>query len=791
MQTSKKVSPAAIAPPLIGTSHTTPASKNSFGKSLVTMGGSVEEAQKLLCAHIRDVPQIMVDKFLTHFMPPPPVDVCALVDKLSQKTRVKQRGKPFTQLPPLSLVHGAECWEAYRTEPVLRAKLSASVRPRDRAEKAIYSDLENIQAQIVACWREINNALVPTNDLKSNGTKRLPGVMYTSAEPDGIRVLVNQQPSWDSAAVTEEYELSDSDSLHNFQKIVWNMFQSFRSDARRRFVLGVTFGNTTVQLWHMNREVTVVSQPFDMNKGYRIFADVYARLAFATLSHLGYDHTIIKENRKQRDGNPSYRILIGADAYITTENLANYAVQIGSGPCTRVFRAHKANESPEQDIYAVKDTWVDVGRDLEVDIYNGIMHAIDDFEWDKKCSPPPKHVKELDEEEEYWERADPADPRYGEPGLDRKSFFIPIIAGTRVRTEDGSEDNTYNIISKGFQIPDDCATLRIICDKPASAPDVKRGRTATHVWTMSQHTGTVEAEQETAEPRAQKGCFKRKIGARVHHRTVMQCGTPMDRIKSVSLAFKILSDASYALFILHQLRLCHCDMSPYNILDHNGQGVLADFEYTKHSSSKVLQTWRTGTANFMAVEVMTGTHMSIHTLQNKRVAALKEDSDVSGVVPGVIATFMTSNLSGGSPYGFCVATPPKRTYAFLRISWRLTRSFTQPYSRVLSSPQSVRNTSRALASSRMRSTFFRLFGAASWAFPLKLIRNDLALFHMRKNPNQRLISTLWWEFHSCLCAAGQTLPGELLEFAFEGRRPLVEKQESDGSQASQAALPRS
>ena len=39
-----------------------------------------------------------------------------------------------------------------------------------------------------------------------------------------------------------------------------------RMDPRRRFTLGMTFAETTVRLWHYNREVLVVSEAFDFNK---------------------------------------------------------------------------------------------------------------------------------------------------------------------------------------------------------------------------------------------------------------------------------------------------------------------------------------------------------------------------------------------------------------------------------------------------------------------------------------------------------------------------------------------
>ena len=44
------------------------------------------------------------------------------------------------------------------------------------------------------------------------------------------------------------------------------MHQTMRSDYTRRFVFGVTIHNTSVRMWHMNRESLIVSKIFDMNK---------------------------------------------------------------------------------------------------------------------------------------------------------------------------------------------------------------------------------------------------------------------------------------------------------------------------------------------------------------------------------------------------------------------------------------------------------------------------------------------------------------------------------------------
>ncbi|KAL1684178.1 hypothetical protein EV122DRAFT_285913 [Schizophyllum commune] len=70
---------------------------------------------------------------------------------------------------------------------------------------------------------------------------------------------------------------------------------------------------------------------------------------------------------------------------------------------------------------------------------------------------------------------------------------------------------------------------------------------------------------------------------------------------------------------------CHHDMSPFNILELDGQGVLADFEYVTHSSQlQARRGARMGTANFMAVEVMLGTHLIPKRVHAKSAASLRE-----------------------------------------------------------------------------------------------------------------------------------------------------------------------
>ncbi|TRM63733.1 hypothetical protein BD626DRAFT_401993 [Schizophyllum amplum] len=732
---------------------------------------SARTARQALCADIRDIPQVAVQIFLDHFMPPPPVDVDILVDKLSRKS-------DHTARPVLSLVEGAECWEAYRTQPARRAK-------DNKLEHAIYSDLEHIGAQIAAFCCEINGKLKQTTILKMNGTKLLPSVIYTSAEPDGVRVLVHHQPSWGSAAITEEYELRQSAAMDNHQKVIWNMFHSMRTDVRRRFVFGLTIENTTVRLWHMNREVIIVSEPFDMNKDWRIFADVYARFSFASSTRLGYDDTIVlRDHRQQRDGHPSYRIFVDDIAYITTETLANYAVHDGFGRSTRVFRAYRDGQPATDDIYAIKDNWLREAHDLEFNTYKDIMTAIEKHDWSHYRAPP-VDARELNDAS--WDEGDTVDPRHGQDGFDRKSYFIKIIAGILVKTKDEDDgegegsiiDNTLHVISGGFQMPERCESLCVFARYNDGASAARKGRTATYVSTATQESETSGDETAQAARLPVMGCFERKVYARMHHRSVMLYAQPLDKIKSASLAFKVLSDASYALFIMHQLDLCHRDMSPYNVLSVGGQGVLADFEYVKRKDTATRDTSRTGTANFMAVEVMRGNHLRQQTQSlSNRKNRFDEASDEQEIVPWEfrdvhdlesvwwIALWLLFRDTAEPD----ALTPPYQIDAHKAMYPILFPGVIDDSERSKYLTHDYLRTATNVLPPHWKAVIGK---------PLKLFRRSLSLFYDRENVDQRLFPTMWYEIDRVVCAAGEALTGQLVPFVFDGRAPLVEERSPD------------
>ncbi|KAL1691205.1 hypothetical protein GGG16DRAFT_125130 [Schizophyllum commune] len=733
---------------------------------------ALSAARLALCERIPSPTEISVSEFLSYYMPPSPADVDLVVDKLAQRSQVLLCKQGFTHHPLLPLSSSTPNWAAYTDTPEVR-------ETSGEYEKDIFADLENIAAQIVECCREIAPHLKPTNELRVNGKKTLSGHVYTSAQPDGLRVLVGMKPSWGSVVLSEEYEPKLRNGVDNYLKIVWNMHQTMRSDYTRRFVFGVTIHNTSVRMWHMNRESLIVSNIFDMNKDYRTFADMHARFAFASKDELGYDHTMTKlyPNLPKDE---RYCVKVGAEYYITTQVLENYAAEDNFGHCTRIFRAYKEDDESRDAKYAIKDGWLKRDSQLEFDVYNDIMADIDSHDW-SQYSAPPKDVSDFAENVEEWEGLPPIDFKHG-TNVDRKRFFMPFIAGERVKARDGRDDDTCAVMARGYSLPPRRQYLALT--KAAATSDSSAASKASSART-SQRDGVKGDEKKAAEPSAPPGIFERPTEPRVHHRSVMLLATPLDKIQSVKQAFSTLSDATYGLFILHCLKYCHRDVSPYNIFFLDGHGVLGDFEYTKHAASTEQHLRRTGTPNFMAVEVMTGSFMfDRHTANNRdfiqAIFAIQRADSMPEVVWEYssahdlesvwwIALWLLFRHTLQHPF----LVPPydvevhKSKYREL-FPGRIV--FAHPRFDHLKDARTLNKTLSVLPP----------VCTDTVSAPLLLIRNYLMRHYQRQDANSPLHPLMWWMIGHLLCQSrGQQIGGDLVPFTFPQRGEFLETPPED------------
>ncbi|KAL1686166.1 hypothetical protein GGG16DRAFT_64811 [Schizophyllum commune] len=601
----------------------------------------MDENREAVCDHYGSVVQRSVADFIKHFLPPRKLtnkELGRVITKLKKGWRThdffdeqdidlrRTRSKEWkTKFAPLEAdAKGRTRWTDFAYLP----------SECDGTEKDVYDDLVVIYGQIVQCCLEVNDSLEQTSALESNGTRKLQSEKANSSMPDAVHQLTTDQGGvfdWDSTVVAEEYKTmkwctrkpspsqdhsqaaaEPPPNVHvcqNTKKVLWSMHHMLRTDFRRRFAYGITIEDTEVRLWHYNRAVIVISDAFDLNKDAKTLADVYSRFAFATREELGYDlsiellrdHPPLSLGQSPADNTPSdqYRITVCGEKYITVKPLANQTAENGIGSCTRVYQVYKESDEsidPKQrTYYAIKDSWLETGRRTEFEIYNDIMKRIEEHDWKGLYDAAPTTIPDLCD----YASAKPADPLHDLSVDERKQFFIGIIACEKVKAG-GVVDDTHAVIGRNCGFP--------IRGRKVYAVS-KRAKL--HVGQVSVLSGVVGNEHMKELPVQERGRFLGEIPARQHHRIVMELGERLLDVAEVKQVFSMVKDASYALFLLHSVGLLYRDISAGNILRRrDGRGVLTDLEYVRSVTDTNVHTMRTGTADFCALEVVTGWFIS-------------------------------------------------------------------------------------------------------------------------------------------------------------------------------------
>ncbi|KAI5897147.1 uncharacterized protein SCHCODRAFT_02534112 [Schizophyllum commune H4-8] len=607
------------------------------------------------CERLGAVPQLPLNDFLRHFAPKQKLTAKELeqvMTKIRQKSRthehlgeedanMKQRGsqKPGTRrASPETGNGGFTSWTDYvRLPPHLH-----------EVEEGTYGGLVAIHRQIVQCRSEVNDKLKQTLALQSCETFETKSEEEKWSLPGGVHQPIAEQDSifnWHNVVVVEEYEhtsyrrcnssISRSGPSHqtmnkiiaNSKKVLWSMHQTLRSDLRRRFTFGITFADTEVRLWHLNRAVAVVSEPFDLYTDAQTLVDVYSRLALATLEELGYDPNIellrnLPSSCPNRAHSDQYRITICGEAYITVEVLADHATERGLGKCTRVYRAYKESDASidakVRTYYVIKDCWVEAGKSTEYEIYEDIMKRIEEHDWEGFHDAAPTNITDLLQFEVISESTKSADPLYGLSVDERKKFFVRVIAGEKVEVG-GVVDDTHAVIGRCCSFPPENRKVYAVCERAI----LRVGEEPVLCGVATYRHGI-----EIDLPVQQEGCFLREIPALQHHRIVMEEGQRLLDNPEIRTVFSTMKDASYALFLLHSVGLVYGDVSSGNILRRpNGHGVLTDFESVRSVTDPTLSTMRTGTPDFCALEVVLGDFLAGKPLRNNAKRAFRDPDD--------------------------------------------------------------------------------------------------------------------------------------------------------------------
>ncbi|KAI0942788.1 hypothetical protein AcV7_010360 [Taiwanofungus camphoratus] len=531
------------------TNFETPAiAKHTSTASYVT--GNLNQGRTALLIDIGEsVPQISIESFLNNILPPLPeeVDVDEVIAKLKKQGHITRSNR----------------WRAFTVDP----------RHSRLTEDKAFDPLKEISNAIVKATAKLTRAdyvlelqnnpnVIPSSYTRSSKT-RPDGCLILRRRGDAIR--------WADIGLSCEYKklTSKKEEYDNVSKVIWSMHHCMRDDPRRRFTFGLTIEDTRMKLWFCSRAELLVSDSFDFMHEHRIVTSFFISLMYAKEHEIGWDPTMkfAKDGKGKiqyhSDGTPRYDITVRTPeaeevVYHTIGVLSDVGANAPLGRGTRVWEARKVVGNKEYgDPVALKDSWIDSDRDREGDLSASLRDSAS---------------SEEDRE-------------------DIDARFLTVLHHGDVYI-DGNADDTRTLMTRSMEIPSECSRYNV----HVPPEDILSGsNTGTgHYRTPQEYRQKTHKLPPTHHPKA-------------HYRIVFkEVCKPLYKITSLALILKVLSHILHALQLMHRSGWVHRDISTGNILvDKDGNGRLGDLEYAKRMGQPSSHEVRTGTADFIAVEVDT------------------------------------------------------------------------------------------------------------------------------------------------------------------------------------------
>ncbi|KAJ7201726.1 hypothetical protein C8J57DRAFT_415587 [Mycena rebaudengoi] len=339
--------------------------------------------------------------------------------------------------------------------------------------------------------------------------------------------------SWlENAIPFRLYDGGEKERTSN-DKLITSCHDVLCIDHRRRFTFGISLDAEDIRIWFFSRSHQMVSEPVNFLSEPSRLIDIFLSLAFASPEQLGYDTSM--SYSIDGVGKVQYTLALNGVRYITKKLLSDNRSEDICGRATRVWEAYREDD-PDRVSVVIKDLWTSVGVVQEgsqlLELHDR-LHAL----------------------------ADPGTPR---PPTD---YFLTVLDHGFVRTSDGSDDHTRDVIMRGCALP----------------------TTADH----DRH--------------------------RKHYRIVFkELGEPVYDMVDMPNVMRALADATRALELLYKLGLVHRDVSAGNVLYVDGIGKLTDLEYLKvyNAPSAPGVDFGIGTVEFTAVEVAAKTYSFVPYMEN-------------------------------------------------------------------------------------------------------------------------------------------------------------------------------
>ncbi|KAI5115744.1 hypothetical protein M0805_002822 [Coniferiporia weirii] len=385
--------------------------------------------------------------------------------------------------------------------------------------------------------------------------------------PDGYMILKEAEDkfgsnekarrSWYDLALTLEVKKDGTDPLErddNVSKQIYSMQHTMSIDPCRRFAFGITIENANMRLWFCSRAVMLVTKAFNFIENYRMLIHIFLSFAFASKTELGWDPSMtVSIKNKVR----VYHMEVGGEMYDTVEVLSDFGADAVIGRGTRAFRVVQRRTGTE---YALKDVWVEDDRELEHKIYDDLLGDIG--------------VNAGEEAK----------------GIAKKYFMTPTQSCKVI--VDGQEDHTCNVMMRGA-VPSFDNTFELVIKKTSVDESAK----------SVAHSCASDIKEHLAT-RAPRDNTRKQIHQRIHYRLLFdEVAEPIHKVMDLRDVFIALRDCTIVLEYIHKAGWVHRDISCGNVYYYKGRGLLGDLEYAKRASSDAKHEVRTGTLDFMAVEV--------------------------------------------------------------------------------------------------------------------------------------------------------------------------------------------
>ncbi|PSR72489.1 hypothetical protein PHLCEN_2v11640 [Hermanssonia centrifuga] len=384
--------------------------------------------------------------------------------------------------------------------------------------------------------------------------------------PDGYFILRSRPGThWIDIAVTAEFKKAKgmSDIADNIKKIVWSIMHCNRDDARRRFCFGFTIENTNIRYWYYNHSALCVTDGFNFITDHRRLVHFFLAILFATEEELGWDTSIKRVANQLGALDITVRSETGEESvFRTIRTISDFRADGLLGKGTRVWEVvHVVDGKMVGPHCVLKDVWIEADRPREGQTLLSIRNSRSSLRFKRQ--------------------------------IDRHFLTVLCHGDVFVQSRDGNSqaDDTLLIMMHGQDIPEDYPVFDL---RPPPEPRIPSDPSKTAVG----HHRAMEKVHVFPKPPV-------KITARRHYRIVFNevCRALHDET-SLQLIFKALSEACFAIRLMHRNGWVHRDISIGNILiDADNHARLADLEHAKYMDDNSVHTIRTGTSDFMAVEV--------------------------------------------------------------------------------------------------------------------------------------------------------------------------------------------